>query len=349
MAQPITGAYLRAAAAKAALLICLVELTLRLLPASDGPYTTFDPRFALLKYDSRKQTDGYQTAGNLAQRRTRWHVNRQGWNSPYDYPPEARKPVLALVGNSYVEGMTQDLGQGLEGLLQRRLGDRYNCYSFGFSSARLSQDLNIARYVHQVFHPRILVLALFDTDVLSSVAAPGAPAQHTLAFRYAPGQVQEAPIRPFVPRWGIRVFEKLALVRYFAVNKQQPFAGDPVPAPDRPMQAEEQQAYTDILDYTFRRLRDEHPGTTVMLVLDAPRREIYAGTIQPRTLQARALIRAVAGRYGLQVVDLYGPMAARYRANGVKFNSDTDYHWNSCGFRVVADAVAEAVDRLQEP
>ena len=338
MGETVTAKYLLRSFSVAILLLGLVELTFQVLPASDGPYTTFDKSFPVLKFDSSKQLDGFRTAGNLAQRKTRWHINNMGWNSPYDYNTTGDKPVIAIIGNSYVEGFPVDVDKGLASSLQNKLSNNYDCYGFGYSGSKLSQYLNISRYVQHTFHPKVMIFTLVDADVIGSIAPPGQPPQYTLFFQNSPSGLTETPIREFIPSWIKRTHGKLGLVRYFNINKQLPFS-DQGSSKSETLSPDEIATYNKVTEYAFGRIRSENPDTTVLILLDAPRKDIYRGKILDRSLQSRTIISDVSHKYGFHVLDLTKPMSDLYNVNHASFSFGNDYHWNNYGFAVVTDQV----------
>jgi len=319
-------------------ILLLVELSLRCLPASDGPYTIFDASSKILKFDGNKQRNGFYTSGNLAQRKTRWHINNMGWNSDIDYSDHGERPVLALIGNSYVEGFPVDVDKGLAGTLQKKLQSAVDCYGFGYSGSKLSQYLNISRYVEKTIHPKIMAFFLFDADVLGSLVPMGQPPQYTLFFQNSKAGITETPIKNFEPHWAKRIYGKLALVRYFSSNKQQTF-GEQSPAKSKALDLAEIDKYYKVTEYAFEKIRGENPETTIMIILDAPRRDIYRGEISPRSSQSRSIITDVSKKNGFHVIDLTNHMAGLYQQNHIRFNFRNDYHWNEYGIEVVADQV----------
>jgi hypothetical protein len=87
-------------------------------------------------------------------------------------------------------------------------------------------------------------------------------------------------------------------------------------------------------------LRPDH----IVLVLDAPRPEIYSATslrevegsyfaIMRRYLAAAALDK------GFEVIDMASLFVSDYEKNGIRFEFPSDYHWNSMGHQVVAQAI----------
>ncbi len=339
MTGALTGKYLFRLSILIILLLLAAEGSLRLLPASDSPYTKFDKAFSILKFDPDRQNEGFQTSGNLAQRKTFWRVNNMGWNSPYDYHPRDGRQTLAIIGNSYVEGLRIDIDKGLAASLQNRLGARFRCYGFGYSGAKLSQYLNISRYVQRTFRPKIMILTLFEPDVLGSLAPPDQEPQYALFFKDSPSGIVETPVREFVPSRLKRWYAKLGFIRYFASNKQAAFA-EPSSKTEW-LTRREIDLYERVSDYAFRKIRTENPDTTVLIVMDAPRRDIYRGRILEKRFQARTILSCMAKRHGLHFLDLTPSMQALYRENHISFSYSNDYHWNEHGFDVVAKQIAE--------
>lgn len=339
MAGAITGNYLFRLSALIALLLLAAEASFRLLPASDSPYTKFDKTFSILKFDPDHQNEGFQTSGNLAQRKTFWHVNNMGWNSPYDYHPCEDRLTIAIIGNSYVEGLRIDIDRGLAASLQNRFGARFHCYGFGYSGAKLSQYLNISRYVQKTFCPKIMILTLFEPDVLGSLAPPDQEPQYTLFFKDSSSGIVETPVREFVPSRLKRCYAKLGFIRYFASNKQAAFT-EPSSKTER-LTRREIDLYERVSDYAFWKLRTENPDTTVLIVMDAPRRDIYRGRILEKRLQARTILARVAQRHGLHFLDLTPPMWALYQKDHISFSYGNDYHWNEHGFEVATNQISD--------
>lgn len=347
--------YLLTFLAKAVFLLLLLECTFRwLIPAASSPYYVFDTRQNILRFDDKKLRDGLYTYGSLAEIRARWHVNNMGWINDRDYAVNGEKPVVAVIGNSYVEAFQVDPDQSLTHHLGSKLGSNYEVYSFGMSSANLSQYMQISRYVRRNFHPKLLILCLTESDVLHSRIAPGSKGGFTY-FSEGPAGVTET-VKPYVAS-AKSDFRKSALLRYLLFNSGVLSAAVPTNAvPQSPSKADllTVSAFTD---YAFGQIQRENPDSVVIIVLDAPRKDIYAGTLLQANDQTRKEVAIQAKKHGFGLIDLTMPMKTLYDENHLKFEFANNYHWNEYGHRVVADQIFQylvksglaAPDRSQTP
>jgi len=342
MKVTVSSRYLFGLLVKSLILLCLIEGSLWLLPACEQPYTVFDKASGLLKYDVDKQRSGIYTDGNLAQIKADWHINNMGWNSEYDYTTGNTKPVIAVIGSSYVEAFQVDYNKNLVAIMQNKIGDQFNCYNFGYSGSKLSQYLHVSRYVRKSFQPQIMIFSVVDGDIIGSLSTLGQQPQSTLFFDETPSGYLETPIKPYAPSSIKRIFRKFALVRYITLNKQQAFSDYILPA-NTSLTPDENNKIHNVTNYTFHKIKQENPNSTILILIDAPRSEIYQGKIQKKSLETRNIIKSLSKKYGFQLVDLTGPMSELYAKNQLKFNFDNNYHWNEYGHTIIADQIIETI------
>jgi hypothetical protein len=95
---------------------------------------------------------------------TRKHTNNYGFVSAIDYRPEARTPLLAIVGDSLVEANQVDAGKSVGELLHAGLGEKGRVYSFAISGAPLSQYLAYAEYARKDFRADALAFVVAPND-----------------------------------------------------------------------------------------------------------------------------------------------------------------------------------------
>jgi hypothetical protein len=340
MRKSISYAPLYCLVFKAVIVLCLVEISLRLIPACDAPYAIFDKADKILKYDNTIQRDGIYTEGNLAQIKAKWHINNMGWLSDRDYFVDNNKPVIAVIGDSYVEALHVNSDKNLVANLQNKLPD-YSCYSFGSSGGELGHYLQMSRYVHSYFHPKVMVFNLTDSDVLGSLQSN---ADGGLYFTIGSNGITELPIKPYVPSSINRFLRKSAIARYFKLNKQ--ISGNNT-APSNPQKNSESitsdimtiNKYQIITDYAFSKIRTENPATSIVIVINGPISDIYRGKKQDKNIEFSKIIANNAHKYGFYVIDMAPPMIALYTQNNLKFDFDNNLHWNEYGHRVVADQI----------
>jgi len=350
VAATISYRHLLSGLAIFAVITGLLELSFRtFLPASEVPYYFFDKQENIIRFDTGRLQDGLYTFGNGAEIRGRWHVNANGWLSERDYAPQTTKPVIAVIGDSYVESLQVNYRNSMMSVLEKKLGGSYEVYSFGMSGANLSQYLLMSRYVKRNFKPEIMVFNLIEDDILGSLMAKGNKPGY-LYFSIGFEGVKEVNL-PYHASDLKSSFRKSALLRYLVLNKG--ILGDAAsvsatPQSKRsPLSGDESAKAREIVDYTFARIREVNPAGTVFLVLDAPRSEIYRGESNERHLAFRMILSEFSSKYGFHLVDLLPVMSKLYSGNRQKFNFEINAHWNDYGHEVVADQIYQSVIQVR--
>lgn len=329
---------------------CLIVLELAfrfVIPATEVPHRYVDPESRVLRYEP--YAEGLWTAGKLAQERARWRMNNEGWNSAVDYlPPEQRtKPLVAVIGDSYVEAFQVDPDESFVALLREELGGEYDVYGFGMSGAPLSQYLHMSRYVKRRFDPDVLVFNLVHNDLDESLRTV---VQRPYFLQLRPDGEAFAETSPTVEEVPLkRVLTSSALARYLlyqlkVTNIVHSFRS---PGEDRynanvdvaavnARRKEIRRATTFLME----RIRREHPRTPILVVMDAPRADLYAGTLERSSIRwMNEVVRDAALRSDMSFLDLTPAFQRAYQRGGKRFESPYDGHWNERGHAVVAGAV----------
>lgn len=98
-------------------------------------------------------------------------VNNVGFISDQAYDSAAKTPLIAIVGDSYIEAMQVDYRDTVEANLLAKCAPNARVYSFGAQFAPLSQYLSWVKYASQTYHPQIMVVNIvgndFDESLLS--------------------------------------------------------------------------------------------------------------------------------------------------------------------------------------
>ena len=336
-----------------------MELFLRFFPVSEGlrgvPVNEANPVYRFSPNRVLRWSKGWNfTLVNEIR------TNNYGFISDTDYDPAARSPLLAVIGDSFVEAAMVPYDRTAAGILGRLAGNVGRIYSFGSSGSALSQYLAYAKYARDEFHPDGMVFIIvgndFDESLMKYRSHPG--------FHYfveqGDGRLVLQRIDRSIPWWK-DVLVMPALGQYIVMNLEvgnvverlkhrissflgggRRFVGNAAAAaePDRVRDSER------AVDEFLLRLPQMSglPAHKVVLVLDAPRPEIYT----PDDLQAvqnsyfevmrRYLIRAASAN-GFEVIDLEPVFLADYQRRGVRFEHPNDYHWNPIGHEVVARSI----------
>src|SRR5438552_3794016 len=201
----------------ASIVFCLLvaEVALRFLPVSTGlrsmPVTAADP--VLHFTPNRRFTNSLGwTMHNVVHGR----VNNAGFVNDQDYVREG-PPLIAVIGDSFIEAQMVPYAQSLQGRLAAALQDKFRVYSFAGSGAPLSQYLIWAGYAVKEYGARAVVINVVGNDFDESLSA----------YRLGPGFWQYAPdtngvlqlrLNLHEPGMLISLARHSALARYLLIN-----------------------------------------------------------------------------------------------------------------------------------
>jgi hypothetical protein len=187
-----------------------------------------------------KQSEIYSFVPNTTiQRSLHWNmtgarkrqVNNFGFISDQAYIPasqiadtsQSSKPLIAIIGDSYIEGMQVDYSNTTEANLLKYCSDSARVYSFGAQFAPLSQYLSWAQYVSQTFAPKAMVVNIvgndFDEGLLNhQMSSNGGGIPGMQFFEFTNGNTQLVVV-PFIADSPLtRILRHSALAQYLVRN-----------------------------------------------------------------------------------------------------------------------------------
>ncbi len=104
-------------------------------------------------------------------------VNNAGFVNDQVYDAKDSSPLLAVIGDSFVEALMVPYGETIHGRLAKAVAESGRVYSFGFSGAALSQYLAWAQYATREYDPDGLIFVVvgndFDQSLTKYDSAPG--------------------------------------------------------------------------------------------------------------------------------------------------------------------------------
>lgn len=338
--------------------LLLAEGVLRFLPVSNWPSRMpLSPADPMARY--RPDTRFVHSLGWNFSSVNRGRVNNAGFVNARDYDSTAATPLLAVVGDSYVEALMVPYDSTVAGRLQRRVGAAGRVYSFAISGAPLSQYLYYAQEASRRYRPSALAVVVVGNDFDQSLVGAGCGAGYhcfrpgadgALELAWLPGAQASRGGRARVNR----LLKGSALVRYVFGNllrNGQALGGDPTvvyvgntPANlDSARVAGSRRAVDAFVDELPRRTGLSPRQITV--VLDGPRPQLYdpvdrAWADSTFYGEMRRHLSARARGAGMEVIDLEPRMVARHQATGERFEFPNDSHWSASGHRVAAEALA---------
>jgi hypothetical protein len=352
-----------------ALWLASAEVVCRFLPVHSGfevqPVDAANPIIRL-----RANRDYLYSHGPFLSNVNRGHVNNYGFTNNQDYQPADTRPLLAVIGDSYIEAAMVPYPLTLQGRLAARQDGRRRVYSFASSGSSLLDYLYYAIYARQRFGAEWLVINVvgndFDEMLLRYKQSPG--------FHYF-GEQTDGSLSPtlieYHPTWPRTLLRQSALARYvvFNIGSSAPVVGrlldgvhllhlgltDPItranaasPAfvgnttsdADRLRVELAQRATLWVLDHLPESVG--LPVTHVLILIDGFR------MFEPDQIEAarhsffgimREYLIGEARRRGYEVQDMQEWFARRHRQDGAVFAFPDDGHWSALGHEEAANAV----------
>jgi len=129
-------------------------------------------------------------------------VNNAGFISDQAYENTSQTPLIAIVGDSYIEAMQVDYPDTAEANLLTKCSPNARVYSFGAQFAPLSQYLSWVQYIGQTYQPKVIVVNIvgndFDESLLShqlEINHGGVPGMQFFDFSTGSAQMVRVPFQ----------------------------------------------------------------------------------------------------------------------------------------------------------
>lgn len=303
----------------------------------------------------------------------RGRTNHQGFVNDQDYDPRDPRPLLAVVGDSYVEALMVPYDDTVHGRLAHALAARARVYSFAASGAPLSQYLAWARHARDTYQPRSLAVVVVGNDFDESLSryrigpgfhqyvATAGGALELRRFDYRPGGIRRLLRRSALARYLVfNLHAEVAVARLLAglvpaAEAVQPrFVGNTDSDAGNARVADSKAA----VDAFLSALPEAAgvPAGRIAFLVDADRAHVYMGEAAQAAVAGsyfvvmRDYFMARAVEQGFEVVDMDPTFRAAFAADGRRFEFESDAHWNARGHEVAAGALARtrAVAALSE-
>jgi hypothetical protein len=324
----------------------ILEVFFRFLPVNDG--FNFEPvseRNAVFHAQPNQTVTAsmgwdFHNARDL-------RINNFGFRNDQDYAKEAALPLIAVIGDSYVEAVQVDYDDTFYGLLAERLKGKARVYSFGYSGAPLSQYLIWAQYAVKEFKAANLTFVIVSNDFDESLGhwrrgdgfhqyescGEGQYCLERVDLEPAPYKLAIKPSS--LARYLIYNLQVLDLIRKVkARNSQQQYVANAPAEVDARRSADSMLAIDlflkDLPFYTGL------PAKHISFVVDgrsygdAQFDGSYFGAMRRYFIET-------AQTMGYHAIDMKPAFASDFAAHAKKFETARDGHWNEAGHRVVAD------------
>jgi hypothetical protein len=338
-----------------------LELVLRLLPVGSGlrsePVTAANPVF---HYEPN--TDYLFSIGWNFRFVNRGHINNSGYVNDQNYRADDPSPMIAVIGDSYIEALMVPYAQTVSGRLAAALAPHARVYTFAASGSPLSQYLVWARQAVEEYHARAVIINVVWNDFDESFAAYRHAPHFWFYTRQGDGSLK---LTLFEHQRGLLRSLALhsALARYLLINLKiesailrTPFLHDllapgvqaaPTVPDDLPpdADAERTQVSYEVIDAILRDVPKmiALPPERILFVVQGfhyPDVAAASAGLYFDRMRKTFLARAQAAGYG--TIDLDPFFFAHYAAHHEAFEVPDDGHWNGVAHAVVADAIRQS-------
>ena len=289
--------------------------------------------------------------------------NNYGFINNQDYYPRDTSPLVAVIGDSYVEAVMVPYKNTMHGLLAKKLARRTRVYSFASSGTPLSGYLAYAEYARRIFHPDKMIFVVVGNDFDESLARYKTLPGDSYFFEDPDGKLVLRRIDR-APSLIIRTLRMSSVVRYLFLNCRLEQhvgrlkawltrgGGSKSPAPKYVGNTafdpnQERIEYSRKAVDAFLRLVGKKSGLSpenILFVIDGARSAIYDESLREQATQSffwrmRTYLKESARGAGFEVVDMHELFLEDYRRHGQKFEFPRDGHWNEHGHRLVFEGV----------
>jgi len=340
------------------------EIVLRFLPVSGGAYTTaVNAEQPILHFEPNRRFTA--AVGPRLEYANRGKINNAGWVSDQTYDSTATTPLLALIGDSYIEAFIVPYRQSLQARLAEAARPSHRVYAFGMSGWPLSQYLAVAEFVARRYRPDAMVVNVVGNDFDESLLRY----KNARGFHYfRDGADSSLALErvDYAPKWHYSLVRHSALWRYALGHLQlisrvralrsprargerdrdkDAFVGN-VPRVVEPERIAWSKRAVDEFLAELPMRSGLAPGR-ILFVVDGMRPQLYDPGDRARSDssffgQMRTYFIGHARAKGFEVVDMQPAFVAHYATHRQQFELPHDGHWNAIAHGVVANAVTQS-------
>ena len=111
--------------------------------------------------------EGYYAVGNRRMNFAEYHINKTGFNSYSEFTPTKDKIDVALIGDSYIEGLHQNYYNSIGEKIEKKLNDSVDVFEYGHSGYDFADELHLISAYSEKFKliDQIIIYLKFENDL----------------------------------------------------------------------------------------------------------------------------------------------------------------------------------------
>ena len=335
-------------------LLIVLELFFKfILPAADWPRGVILDS-SIRRFDSESFSAGNFSYGRYCKGRFAWSINDSGWNSIYVYEEAHIRnlPMVAILGDSYIEGFYSDVDEHIDVFLTELFEDSVQFYTFAMSGGILSQYIALMKYEVEQFSPDAYIVFVNSLDVIKSIRELGG--RHPYYFQYSVDSLGICTeVIPFAESRSKYkdIILRSAFVRYLRANAQISLLGGGL-ADENTNQIESEMLGPVEIDSDLKNAAEfllcelNSFNRPVLIVADCPKSWIYDTGAEEAFDDVIALRESVDSYPNVHLIELAPYFQAEYAEQGLHFSVSGNPHWDSNTNRFVSRVLSREIDAI---
>ena len=287
-------------------------------------------------------------------------INNYGFTNNQDYSAEASSPLVAVIGDSFVEALMVPYEETGFGRMAEYLGEDTRVYSFGRSGAPLSQYLAYAKWVREKFHPKKMIFVIigndFDESLLKYKSSEGlhyfkenGDNLELVRVDYTPNPLARLIAHSKTAMYlltNIQIQNQLKrLLAWFSATEADSFVGQTSASTASERLMDSRKA----VDTFFKLLPEAAglPAEDICFVVDGIRPNLYTPSELAKVRDSyfsilREYFIHQADKDKYLTIDMQPIFIENFKTQGQKFEFEKDGHWNGHGHDMFFQAVKKS-------
>lgn len=117
---------------------------------------------------------GYTVTGNRRMNFSQYNINKSGFNSYREFKPSKYKVEIAIIGDSFIEGLHQNYNNSIGKKIENKLKNGIDVFEYGHSGYDFADQLHLIDANSEIFDliDEIIIYLKFENDLQRNVYEP---------------------------------------------------------------------------------------------------------------------------------------------------------------------------------